>query len=246
MVENSKIEWTDNTFNPWWGCTKLTGACDFCYAEVLDKRFGGDHWGAGKPRRRTSEKNWNEPRKWNRAAQASGIIPGVFCASMGDIGDSEVPDDWRQDLSILIDETPFLEYMLLTKRAHNLEKYYRKETLERCGIGATAETQKELDARWSYLKKCPARYRFLSMEPLLEAVTIRDFDGLDWVIVGGESGPNRRSINPDWVRSLRDQCVANDVAFFFKQWGGLKPKDGGRELDGQYWSQLPKQSRRVS
>src|ERR1039458_2213458 len=121
MAENSKIEWTDHTFNPWWGCTPVSSACDFCYAEALSKRFGKDLWG-NKPRQRTSAQNWNQPRKWNRQAEKMGVRYRVFCASMADVFDNQVPTEWRDDLWQLIRETPHLDWLLLTKRPQNISK----------------------------------------------------------------------------------------------------------------------------
>lgn len=270
MTENTKIEWADHTFNPWWGCQKVSPACDNCYAEALDKRTGGGHWGPKAERRRTSLHNWVQPLKWDRAAAKTGTRPRVFCASMADIGDNAVPQQWRDDLANLIRMTPNLDWLLLTKRPQNLVKFYPADVLKQCWIGTTVENQTEAERRIPALLNVPARLRFLSCEPLLEKIKIENYGtgaSISWVICGGESGPNARPMHPDWARSLRDQCVAADIPFFFKQWGqwhsdallntdartGECPpakmkvgkKIAGRLLDGREWNEIPGKFRRV-
>ncbi len=218
MAENSKIEWCDNTFNPWIGCTNVSPACDHCYAEALDHRWGHDSWGAGKPRRRTSEANWKKPLTWDRKAARLGIRPRVFCASLADVFDTEVDPIWRENLFTMIDLTPHLDWLLLTKRPKVAAEYFSGEpTPPNVWIGATVESQKMAQARIPHLMEINAPVRFLSMEPLLEPVQLRVGELPDWIIVGGESGPHARTMNPDWARELRELCASWDVPFFFKQ-----------------------------
>lgn len=263
MAENSKIEWCDHTFNPWWGCQKVSPACDNCYAEALDKRTGGDHWGPKAPRRRTGHANWNKPLKWNKDAAAKGIRYRVFCASMADVFDNQVPPEWRDDLWMLIKATPHLDWLLLTKRPQNIKKMLPADWgngYPNVWLMTTAENQPEAERRIKELLAVPAVIHGLSMEPLLGPVDFSEAvpsdhrphgpgrsalsqfdycedcgedDGLpkiDWVICGGESGPGARPMHPDWARSLRDQCAAADVPFFFKQWGEFLPV--GQTLPG--------------
>ncbi|TAL65723.1 MAG: phage Gp37/Gp68 family protein [Burkholderiaceae bacterium] len=262
MGANSKIAWTDHTFNPWWGCQKISIGCAGCYAEALDKRTGGTHWGPGAERRRTSVKNWNEPLRWNKQHEAffaqHGRRQRVFCASMADVFDNEVPVEWRTDLFRLIVETPNLDWLLLTKRIGNARSMSQvamgaigcmhKPLPENVWLGATVVNQEEADRDIPKLLNTPAELRFLSIEPLLGSIDLRlesrndlaRWDGLgrdlplrriDWVIVGGESGHNARPMHPDWARSLRDQCMESSVQFLFKQWGEWW-EAGSDERDG--------------
>lgn len=247
MVENTAIEWPDHSFNPWEGCQKVGPGCDNCYAEARNIRFaGGKNWGPGAPRRLTSDRNWRQPFKWNREALAKFGRPArVFCASLADVFDNAVPKAWRMRLWEMIRETPELEWILLTKRVGNIEAMLPEDWGEgypNVTLMITAVNQDEADRDVRKLAEIPARRRGLSLEPLLGPIRLDPallFHFIDWVIVGGESGPNARPILREWVRSLRDQCRANLVAFFFKQWGGATPKAGGRDLDGRTWSQFP-------
>lgn len=258
MAENTKIEWTDHTFNPWIGCTKVSPGCDHCYAEnLMDTRMGVASWRPGAERVRTKDANWKMPLRWNAQADAfmaqHGRRQRVFCASLADVFDNAVDPQWRADLFDLIAATPNLDWLLLTKRIGNVgnmlpvpfdfDKHYPN-----VWIGATIVNQVEADRDIPKLLDVPARVRFLSMEPLLGPVDLThievfggdaeiyplkgttdcvdeegaptdDVPALDWVIVGGESGPGARPMHPDWARSLRDQCEAAGVPFLFKQWG---------------------------
>ena len=282
VMYNTKIEWCDATFNPWEGCTKVSPGCAHCYAETRNKRFGGgtaQNWGKGAPRRRTSVQNWNKVRRWNREAGEAFAVyanaravwqteeamtlrgftrprrPRVFCASIADWLDAEVPIAWRVDLLDLIRVCTQLDFLLLSKRPQHwrslleLARDYAADRLHRnealcdwlnewledgtppanCWIGTTVEDQQRANERIPQILRIPARVRFLSCEPLLEHLDLTDACGgaaisvrLDWVIAGGESGPGARPMNPDWARSLRDQCAAAKVAFFMKQMGGTK------------------------
>jgi len=270
VSENTKIEWCDHTFNPWEGCQKVGPGCDHCYAETRNARFGGGqapNWGPGAPRRRTSEANWRKPLQWQAKAaefQAQhGRRQRVFCASLADVFDNQVPVQWRADLLQLIDLTPDLDWLMLTKRIGNVVPMLSEIARAAGGVraidlwprpnvwlGATITSQAEADRDIRRLLSVPARVRFLSMEPLLGPVNLTDVPGpesghghhefspiitinalkradwqqphIDWVIVGGESGPGARPMHPDWARSLRDQCAAAGVPFLFKQWGNWR------------------------
>lgn len=201
MGTSTKIAWCDHTFNPWWGCTKVSPGCAHCYAEALDARYGGAHWGVGQPRRRTSDANWRLPLRWQRAAHP-GTRPRVFCASMADWLDPEVPVDWLADLLDLIDATPHLRWMLLTKRPGRWQERMAKVRRDfpfafgagwvaaewlagsppaNVAVGATVEDQRRAEERIPALLAIPARRRFLSCEPLLSPVDLRhpDDDEID-------------------------------------------------------------------
>lgn len=251
MAENSGISWTDNTFNPWIGCTKVSPACDFCYAETWDKRFNGERWGAKAPRTRTKIQNWNKVRKWNRVATETGAKPIVFSASLADIFDNHrsIEPTWREDFWSLVKETPALSWMLLTKRPQNIARFLPDDWgngYSNVAIGASAENQEEADRRIPVLLEVPAACRFLSMEPLLGPVEIpRSALGatkIAYLITGGESGSKARASDPNWFRSVRDQALAANVGFHFKQWGEYGATGervgvdaAGNMLDGRQW-----------
>lgn len=304
MSENSKIEWTDHTFNPWEGCQKVGPGCDHCYAETRNARFAGGtaiNWGPGAPRRRTSASNWELPKRWNAQAEAfmaqHGRRQRVFCASLADVFDNAVDMRWREDLFALINATPNLDWLLLTKRIGNVPAMVSiipGWLPSNVWLGATIVNQAEADRDIPKLLAVPAHRRFLSMEPLLGPVDLtaipisghghHEFDPVvtanvlarkeaypplpqvDWVIVGGESGPGARPMSPDWASRLRDQCQAAGVPFLFKQWGEWLPmlgqvegvtvreksttadgwvmghagkKAAGRLLDGRTWDGFP-------
>lgn len=226
MGENSKIEWTDHTFNPWIGCQKVSPGCDHCYAEALmDTRWGKVEWGPHGERKRTSDANWKLPLRWAKAARGSGPRPRVFCASLADVFDNQVPAEWRSDLFALIEDTPELDWLLLTKRPENISKMlwpkWDHALPRNIWLGITAENQESFDRRWRILRDLPAAVTFVSMEPLLGPIFFRPAKP-DWIICGGESGHGARMMDPSWVRDLRDQCAQQGTAFFFKQWGNWK------------------------
>ena len=260
MAENTKIEWAHHTFNPWIGCTKVSPACDHCYAEAdFGTRRKVVQWGAGQPRKHTAPSTWAQPLRWNAEAERLSVRYRVFCASLADVFDNEVPTEWRGQLWALINATPHLDWLLLTKRIGNVKTmmYDPEDPQPNVWIGATICNQAEADRDIPKLLAVPAAKRFLSMEPLLGPVSfegmfanprdIRDgtnmLECIDQVIVGGESGRGARPTHPDWVRSLRDQCAAAGVPFLFKQWGEWQPIDAwhpwdfrpqwGMRLDGQ-------------
>ena len=229
MAKNSKIEWTHHTFNPWWGCIKVSPACKHCYAESWARRLGQNLWGASSPRRFFGEQHWSEPLKWNRQAEKDGQRKGVFCASMADVFEARGELDlWRDKLWTLIEQTPWLDWLLLTKRPQHIERYAPwSEWPAHVWLGTTAETQKWADERIAELVRNAASVRFISAEPLLGALDISRWlhrGALDWVIAGGESGSKARPTKPVWVRDLRDQCGRFGVAFHFKQWGHWAPE----------------------
>lgn len=283
MGEKTAISWTDHTFNPWWGCTRVSPACQHCYAETFAKRTGNAVWGKDAPRRFLSDKNWALPRRWNTAAEQSGVRARVFCASMADVfEDRRDLDDPRARLWDLISATPMLDWQLLTKRPENIDSmipdwWLTDAETETAGtsqwngppnvwLGTTVEDQRRAEERLPVLVSIPAPVRFLSCEPLLGIVNLypwlvpparlcqttpsSDTDitaintvlraagqrlgwqGIDWVICGGESGPGHRDLDVDHARSVRDQCALTGVPFFFKQVGGQHPTSGGHLLDG--------------
>jgi protein gp37 len=243
MGQTTGIQWTDHTFNPWWGCEKVSPACDHCYAEALAKRYGHGVWGGGAPRRFFGDKHWAEPLKWNRAAATAGIRRRVFCASMADVFEDrpDVAAD-RARLFRLIDATPHLDWQLLTKRPANIRRLvpasWREQYPPNVWFGITAENQDWLNVRGRWMREIAPQVLFVSWEPALGLITVPSW--AQWVIAGGESGSHCRPIDPDWVRSVRDQCLAADVPFFFKQWGGFHPKAHGAELDGREWKEFPR------
>lgn len=229
MAENSKIEWTDHTFNPWIGCQKVSAGCDNCYAEALmDKRYGKVQWGPHGERKRTSEANWKKPRQWNKAAKLASTRPRVFCASLADVFDNQVPDHWRIDLFDLIGDCEHLDWLLLTKRPENIKKMlptnWNVEDFGNVWIGTTCEDQNAFDRRWPILHKIPAAVRFISYEPAIGPLRLHanDFQP-DWLICGGESGPGARYMEPAWAERIRQDCKAEGVSFFMKQMTGKKP-----------------------
>lgn len=245
MAENSSIEWTDHTFNPWEGCQKVGPGCAHCYAETRNARFGGGdapNWGPGAPRRRTSASNWAKPRKWEREAEAfagqHGRAQRVFCASLADVFDNAVDPQWRADLFALIEQTPNLDWLLLTKRIGNaldmMIEAAEAGVPSNVRAGATIVNQEEANRdlrKVAQVRVACENKPFLSIEPLLGPLDLFAADPgwyryVGWVIVGGESGPGARPMHPEWVRSLRDQCERGHVPFLFKQHGEWVPCSG--------------------
>jgi protein gp37 len=231
MGEKTAIEWCDHTLNPWIGCTKVSPACDNCYAaEMMDTRYGRVRWGAGEPRVRT--KDWSKPRRWNR--ETPGAF--VFCASLADVFDNEVPAEWRADLMLMIAGTPNLIWLLLTKRVGNVEKMVSERLPSNVAIGATMANQEEYDRDARKLFRVGMNLRpaftFGSFEPLLGPVRLDDY-APQWIIVGGESGSNARPMDIDWARQLKADAAMYGRVFNFKQVGGRKADKGGHTLDGE-------------
>lgn len=228
MGEYSKIEWTTHTFNPWWGCVKVSEACKHCYAESWAKRVGQKVWGIDTKRRTFGDAHWNQPITWNTAAAKAKDRPRVFCASMADVFEErEELDPLRARLWQLIEATPNLDWLLLTKRPQAIARKagWSRDWPENVWLGATVELQKRADEALPYLAEIPAKVRFISAEPLLGPLDLRRWLGetIDWVITGGESGPKARPASPAWFRELLLQCTQAEVAFHFKQWGDWAP-----------------------
>ena len=223
MATNSKIEWTDHTFNPWIGCTKVSSGCDNCYAEALmDNRLKRVEWGAQAERRRTSAAYWKQPFRWNNAAEAAGAPTLVFCASLADVFDPKAPNSALTDLWQLIRATPWLRWQLLTKRPRRIECSLPPDWgdgWDNVWLGITCENQGIYDRRWKILQEVPAVVRFISYEPALGSMRMNGGTHPDWLIWGGESGPRARPTMPDWVRAVVADCQENNIPVFGKQWG---------------------------
>lgn len=239
MGETTAISWCHHTFNPWWGCVKVSPACANCYAETFAKRVGEDVWGQNAKRRFFGDKHWAEPLRWNAAAERARERRRVFCASMADVFEV-LPEghpsyvemaNARLRLWWLIHATPALDWLLLTKRPENavlcLTQLSGERSLQELPmniwLGITAERQEEFDIRWPHLRTFPARVRFISYEPALGPLVLPT-DALApaarlWVIAGGESGGHAKPSHPEWFRSIRNQCLSAAVPFHFKQWG---------------------------
>jgi len=308
LAENSTIEWTDHTFNPWIGCTKVSPACKNCYAERdFDHRFGKAKWGPNGTRVITSDANWKAPLVWDRAAKADGVRRKVFCASLADVyedwqgpilssggtimgkdyrasvGNRLTMQDVRRRLFDLIDVTPNLDYLLLTKRPENIlsmwddmPRGFPHKRRDNVWLGTSVENQEWAEKRIPELLRCRelSPVLFLSCEPLVGPLDLTritagfnvsldalrgevasnlsgylvddNHPAIDWVITGGESGLKARPCDPEWFRSLRDQCDAAGVPFHFKQWGEFDEKlvfvgkkNAGRLLDGRTHDGVP-------
>jgi protein gp37 len=194
---------------------------------MMDLRYGRVEWGPHGERKRTSESYWKQPQRWAKEAATSGTRPRVFCASLADWLDNQVPQKWRVDLEQLIEATPELDWLLLTKRIENFKKlssWVGSRCPPNVWLGVTAEDQEYFDRRWPILASIPAVVHFVSYEPALGPLTLAPHDKPpDWIICGGESGSHARMMNPAWARALRDECAKRPVAFFMKQMTGKKP-----------------------
>ncbi len=224
MGAASKIEWTDHTFNPWIGCQKVSPGCDHCYAEtMMDHRYHRVQWGPHGERIRTSPANWRKPMQW--AKTANGARPRVFCASLADVFDNKVPILWRDELWTLIQATPALDWLLLTKRPENIARMLPADWeggWPNVWLGTTCEDQQRYDMRWPKLAAIPAVVRFISYEPAIGSLHYQ-WGRPDWIICGGESGASARTMEPAWARAVRDTCARDGIAFFMKQMTGKKP-----------------------
>jgi protein gp37 len=234
MGEGSAIEWTDATWNPVTGCSKVSAGCAHCYAERFSVRLqamGQANYCNGfkvtmHPRMLDTPEKWRQPRH-------------IFVNSMSDLFHEEVPVDFIRAVFRTMVRADWHRYQVLTKRADRLVELAPSLPWPRnVWMGVTVENEQFL-SRIDRLRETPAKVKFLSLEPLLGPLSGLDLNGIDWVIVGGESGPGARPMQPDWVRAIRDECVRLRVPFFFKQWGGVQKKKAGRELDGRAWDQMP-------
>ena len=221
MGAETSIAWTDHTFNPWWGCVKVSPGCAHCYADTFAKRVGQKVWGVDAPRRFFGDKHWNEPLKWDASAKAAGVRRRVFCASMADVFEDR-PDlvAPRARLFDLIDETPNLVWLLLTKRPENVVRLAGSFRLNRSSVwlGTTVEGPETMWRR-DVLTTIGAHVRFLSVEPQVAGFASIDLYGIEWVIQGGESGPGSRPFNVTWARWMRDECRRQGARYFLKQLG---------------------------
>jgi protein gp37 len=241
MASTTTIEWTDATWNPVTGCTKISAGCDNCYAERFSERFRGT---AGHPFENGFDLTLRpdrveQPLRW-RAPRM------IFVNSMSDLFHKEVPKEFISRICDTMERADWHTFQVLTKRSSVMRDFLRRRYGKRRGpshiwFGVSVEdgTKK---SRIRHLQEAPAGVRFLSIEPLIGPMGKLDLKDISWVIIGGESGPRARPMNAEWVREIRDQCIERNVALFFKQWGGLRPKTGGRELDGREWSQFPSAS----
>ena len=239
MSANSKIEWTDATWNPVRGCTKISPGCLHCYAKTFAERFRGvpgHPFEQGFDIRLVPEK-LGDPLRWSKSLR-------IFVNSMSDLFHPQVPDDYIVKVARVMKAANWHTYQVLTKRADRMQKLLNgklKFAAEQKHIwwGVSVENRQYGLPRIDLLRKSSAQIRFLSVEPLLENLGALDLKGIHWVIVGGESGPGARPMNAAWVRNIRAQCRAAKVAFFFKQWGGVRKKETGRELDERTYDDLP-------
>jgi protein gp37 len=238
MADRSSIEWTDATWNPVTGCTKITAGCDNCYAARFSERFRGVK---GHPFENGFDLTLRpdrigQPLTWRRPRM-------IFVNSMSDLFHKEVPRDFIDRVFDAMEEADWHVFQLLTKRS-SLMRNYLKGRYQHASppshiwVGTSVEDCRAT-SRIRHLREAPAAVRFLSVEPLIGPIGEVDLSGIHWVIAGGESGPGARPMHIDWAREIRDQCNTQGVAFFFKQWGGARPKSGGRTLDGRQWDELP-------
>jgi len=236
VAENSGIAWTDNTFNPWWGCQKISRACEGCYAEAFAKRTGFKIWGPKTERRFFGEKHWEEPRKWDRAAAIADTQIKVFCASMADVfEDREDLNGSRRRLWALIEETPRLTWQLLTKRPQNMiamtPQRWRAGWPSNVWAGTTTENQTTFDERWEHLRQVPAAVLFVSVEPMIGPVYVQNAGAPQWVIFGGESGPGHSTLDLNALAESATYAKRAGAAIFVKQDSGPYPGKQGRIPD---------------
>lgn len=241
VATQSNIEWTETTWNPLTGCNKVSPGCKHCYAERMAKRLKA----MGQPNYRNGfeltlhDSVVDHPRSWKKPRL-------VFVNSMSDLFHKDVPIEFISRVFATMRDCPQHRFQVLTKRADRLSEVSGQlEWPENIWMGVSVETEK-YKSRIDRLRSVPAHVRFLSVEPLLGSLGKLKLDGIHWVIVGGESGPGARSMDPSWVIDIRNQCVEAGVAFFFKQWGGVRKDLTGRELEGRYWDEMPEQSASVA
>jgi protein gp37 len=239
MSEHSAIEWTDATWNPVRGCTKITPGCDHCYAATFAERFRGvpgHPYEQGFDLRVVREK-LADPLRWKTSKR-------IFVNSMSDLFHKDIPDDYVEAVCRVMERANWHTYQVLTKRSSRLRNLLQTRlhfaaVLPHIWWGVSVEDQAHGLPRLEHLRQAPANVRFLSIEPLLEDLGDINLDGIHGVIVGGESGPGARPLRKEWVVSLRDQCERAGVPFFFKQWGGVRKSKAGRDLDGKQYDNLP-------
>ncbi|MCH8862223.1 MAG: phage Gp37/Gp68 family protein [Proteobacteria bacterium] len=239
MARTTAIEWTEATWNPVTGCTKISPGCDNCYAERFAERFRGvpDHPFEQGFDLTLREARLDQPLKWKKPRT-------IFVNSMSDLFHKEVPSSFVDQVFETMEQAHWHTFQVLTKRSSLMRRYVNSRYKDapapgHIWLGVSVEDGKR-KSRIQHLRETNASVRFLSIEPLIGPVGALDLDGIHWVIVGGESGPRARPMKEEWALEVRDQCLEADVYFFFKQWGGFRPKSGGRELEGRVWSDKPK------
>ncbi|MCH7731774.1 MAG: phage Gp37/Gp68 family protein [Candidatus Marinimicrobia bacterium] len=234
MAQKSYIEWTDSTWNPVTGCDKISAGCKYCYAERLAHRLNlmGQKRYRNNFRVTLHEDLIETPLRWRNPRL-------IFVNSMSDLFHKEVPIDFIRKVFDTMERASQHVFQILTKRSVRLKELAPQISWPpNVWIGASVENQ-EMTHRIDDLRSVPAKIRFLSLEPLIGPITKLDLSGIGWVIVGGESGPHARPMDPEWARRIRDICLKSQVPFFFKQWGGKNKKRAGRMLDGRFWDQRP-------
>lgn len=238
MAENSAIEWTNATWNPVTGCTKLSAGCDHCYAERFSERFRGVPGHPFEPGFDLTlrPERLRQPEQWRRARL-------IFVNSMSDLFHKNIPRNFVENVFDTMERADWHIYQVLTKRSSLMRDFVNRRygdggSPPHIWLGVSIENASTL-GRLRHLKQTHASTRFVSFEPLLGSVGSVDLAGIDWVIAGGESGPGARRVDIEWLREIRNQCRAQGVAFFFKQWGGRTPKAGGNTLDGRTWLEYP-------
>jgi protein gp37 len=242
MSDNSSIEWTDATWNPVRGCTKISPGCKHCYAETFAERFRGvpgHPYEQGFDLRLVPDK-LAQPLRW-------ATPKAIFVNSMSDLFHEGVPDSYIKQVVRVMELANWHTYQVLTKRANRMREMLggslrSAANLSHIWWGASVENREHGVPRIDELRRAPARIRFLSIEPLLEDLGDLDLGGIDWVIVGGESGSGARPMDVSWVTSIRDQCVVQSVPFFFKQWGGVRKFRSGRHLNGRTYDDMPRRA----
>lgn len=234
MATNSPIEWTDATWNPVTGCDKISPGCKHCYAERMANRLQA----ARNPSYENGFELTLQPRMLNRPIEWKKP-KNIFVNSMSDLFHDDVPLEYIRQVFDVMNRADWHQYQVLTKRAERLQELSgRLNWAPNIWMGVSVENEKYL-YRIDHLRQTGAQVKFLSLEPLLGPLHDMDLRGIDWAIVGGESGPGARPVDPAWITDIRDQCLKSGVAFFFKQWGGVQKKKTGRELEGRTWDQKP-------
>ncbi|MDR4483997.1 MAG: phage Gp37/Gp68 family protein [Nitrospirales bacterium] len=238
MAQTSTIEWTNATWNPVTGCTKISAGCDNCYAERFSERFRGvqDHPFENGFDLTLRPERIEQPLTWKKSKL-------IFVNSMSDLFHKDIPREFIMNVFETMEKADWHIFQVLTKRSSLMRAFinerYKKESVPKhIWVGTSIEDHTKR-SRIRHIQGTNASVRFLSIEPLIGPPGDMDLNGIRWVIVGGESGPQARPMQLSWVRSVRDQCIAQNIPFFFKQWGGPRPKSGGRKLDGHTWNQYP-------
>lgn len=234
-MANSSIEWTEMTWNPTTGCSKVTAGCKFCYAEIMTRRLkamGQEKYKDGFNKIRIHPNTLYDPYNWKTPKV-------VFVNSMSDLFHNDVPIAFIKQVFDVMNDNPQHVFQVLTKRAERLYELHKElNWSHNIWMGVSVEDGRVKD-RIGFLRKTKAKVKFLSLEPLIGALPNLNLKKIDWVIVGGESGHKPRPMNPDWVLDIKDQCLNAKVAFFFKQWGGTNKKAAGRLLNGRTYDEMP-------